>query len=110
MKCVLSEITSQIAQPDFTPIGQRNRSELENRYADDNSSENRPRPAAKSMFQTNESRFWRSLRNLDRTLLRVRWEAGGDCVIFPDDVDDKFCPLSGSRGREGSSQGTEMKC
>jgi len=49
-------------------------------------------------------------QNLDRTLLRVSWEAGGDCVIFPDDVDDKFCPLSGSRGREGSSQGTEMKC
>jgi hypothetical protein len=49
-------------------------------------------------------------QNLNRTLLRVRWEAGGDCVIFPDDVDEKFCPLSGSRGREGSSQGTELKC
>ena len=28
-------------------------------------------------------------QNLDRTLLKVRWEAGGDCVIFPDDVDEK---------------------
>jgi hypothetical protein len=38
--------------------------------------------AAKSMLQTNESRFWRSFQNLNRTLLRVRWEAGGDYVIF----------------------------
>ena len=49
------------------------------------------------------------IQNLNRTLLRVRWEAGGDCVIFPDDVDEKSCPLSGSRGRDGSSQGTELK-
>ena len=28
-------------------------------------------------------------QNLDRTLLKVRWEAGGDCVIFPDDVDEE---------------------
>jgi len=28
------------------------------------------------------------IQNLNRTLLRVRWEAGGDCVIFPDDVDE----------------------
>jgi hypothetical protein len=25
-------------------------------------------------------------RNLDRTLLKVRWQSGGDCVIFPDDI------------------------
>src|SRR6516165_4214456 len=47
------------------------------------------------------------IQNLNRTLLRVRWEGGGDCVIFPDDVDEKSCPLSGSRNRDGSSQGTE---
>ena len=23
------------------------------------------------------------IQNLNRTLLKVRWEAGGDCVIFP---------------------------
>ena len=34
-------------------------------------------------------------QNLDRILLKVRWEGGGDCVIFPDDVDEKpvLCPL-----------------
>ena len=46
-------------------------------------------------------------QNLNRTLLRVRWEAGGDCVIFPDDVDEKTCPLSGSRNRDASSYATE---
>jgi len=49
------------------------------------------------------------MQNLNRTLAKVRWRAGGDCVIFPDDVDEKSCPLSGSRGRDGSSQGTELK-
>ena|SRR5215467_1461920 len=49
------------------------------------------------------------MQNLNRTLLKVRWRGGGDCVIFPDDVDEKSCPLSGSRGRDGSSQGTELK-
>jgi hypothetical protein len=47
-------------------------------------------------------------RNLDRTLLKVRWEAGGDCVIFPDDVDEKTCPLPGSRNRDASSHATEL--
>jgi hypothetical protein len=23
------------------------------------------------------------MRNLDRALLRVRWQSGGDCVVFP---------------------------
>lgn len=48
------------------------------------------------------------IQNLNRTLLRVRWEAGGDCVIFPDDVDEKSCPLSGSRNRDASSHATEL--
>jgi hypothetical protein len=26
------------------------------------------------------------MRNLDRTLLKVKWQSGGDCVVFPDDV------------------------
>ena len=28
----------------------------------------------------------RVTRNLDRTLLKVRWQAGGDCVVFPEDI------------------------
>jgi hypothetical protein len=34
------------------------------------------------------------LQNLDRTLLKVRWEAGGDSVIFPDDVNEYDLPAS----------------
>jgi hypothetical protein len=26
--------------------------------------------------------------NLDRTLVKVRWQGGGDCVVFPEDLDD----------------------
>jgi len=26
------------------------------------------------------------MRNLDRTLMKVRWEAGGDCVVFPEEL------------------------
>jgi hypothetical protein len=26
------------------------------------------------------------MRNLNRTLLKVRWQSGGDCVVFPDDL------------------------
>lgn len=25
----------------------------------------------------------RVTRNLDRTLLKVRWQSGGDCMVFP---------------------------
>ena len=28
------------------------------------------------------------IRNLDRTLLKVRWQAGGDCMVFLDDLDE----------------------
>jgi hypothetical protein len=28
----------------------------------------------------------RVTRNLDRTLFKVRWQSGGDCVVFPDDI------------------------
>jgi hypothetical protein len=27
------------------------------------------------------------MHNLDRTLFKVRWESGGDCVVFPEDLD-----------------------
>jgi hypothetical protein len=26
------------------------------------------------------------IRNLDRTLMKVRWRAGGDCVVFPEEL------------------------
>jgi len=48
------------------------------------------------------------VQNLNRTLLRVRWEAGGECVIFPDDVEEQSWPLSGSRHRDASSHATEL--
>jgi hypothetical protein len=28
----------------------------------------------------------RVAHNLDRTLLKVRWQSGGDCMVFPDDI------------------------
>jgi hypothetical protein len=28
------------------------------------------------------------LRNLDRTLLRVRWQAGGACVLFAEELQE----------------------
>src|SRR5580704_467856 len=30
----------------------------------------------------------RVTRNLDRTLLKVRWQSGGHCVVFPDDIEE----------------------
>lgn len=32
------------------------------------------------------------LHNLERTLLKVRWQAGGDCVIFPEDIENSDRP------------------
>jgi hypothetical protein len=28
------------------------------------------------------------VHNLDRTLLRVKWQKGDDCILFPDDIED----------------------
>jgi hypothetical protein len=28
------------------------------------------------------------MRNLDRALLKVRWQTVGDCVVFPEDLDE----------------------
>jgi hypothetical protein len=30
------------------------------------------------------------MRNLDRTLFRVRWQSGGDCVVFPEDLEPRL--------------------
>jgi hypothetical protein len=27
-------------------------------------------------------------RNLDRTLLKVRWQTGGECVVFPEELEE----------------------
>ena len=26
------------------------------------------------------------IRNMDRTLMKVRWQAGGDCMVFPEEL------------------------
>jgi hypothetical protein len=26
------------------------------------------------------------IRNMDRILMKVRWQAGGDCVVFPEEL------------------------
>jgi hypothetical protein len=26
------------------------------------------------------------IRNMGRTLVKVRWQAGGDCVVFPEEL------------------------
>jgi len=28
-----------------------------------------------------------TIRNLDRTLLKVRWQAGGECLVFPEELE-----------------------
>ena len=35
------------------------------------------------------------MQNLNRTMLKVRWRAGGDCVIFPADLNGHSSALSG---------------
>jgi hypothetical protein len=27
------------------------------------------------------------MRNMDRTLMKVRWQAGGECVVFPEELE-----------------------
>jgi hypothetical protein len=48
------------------------------------------------------------IHNLNRTLLKVRWESGGGCVIFPDDVDETTCLFGNSGEREELFQATGM--
>jgi hypothetical protein len=33
------------------------------------------------------------IRNLDRILLRVKWQKGGDCIVFPNDNEDEGRPV-----------------
>jgi hypothetical protein len=30
----------------------------------------------------------RVMRNMDRTSMKVRWQAGGDCVVFPEELEE----------------------
>jgi hypothetical protein len=34
-------------------------------------------------------------RNLDRTLMKVRWHDGGECMVFPDEVEEIRQPGEG---------------
>jgi len=27
------------------------------------------------------------IRNLDRTLMKVRWQAGGECLLYPEELE-----------------------
>ena len=29
-----------------------------------------------------------TIHNLDRTLLKVRWHAGGECLVFPEELEE----------------------
>ena len=33
-----------------------------------------------------EVRILGVLRNMDRTLMKVRWQTGGDCMVFPEEL------------------------
>ena len=35
------------------------------------------------------------LRNMDRTLMKVRWQAGGECVLFPEELEEIRQDLQG---------------
>ena len=28
------------------------------------------------------------IRNVDRTLMKVRWQTGGECVVFPEELEE----------------------
>jgi hypothetical protein len=28
------------------------------------------------------------IRNIDRTLMKVRWQTGGECVVFPEELEE----------------------
>ena len=37
-------------------------------------------------FPSEEVTIMGVIRNLDRTLMKVRWQAGGDCMVFPEEL------------------------
>jgi hypothetical protein len=46
------------------------------------------------------------IRNLDRTLMKVRWQGGGDCVVFPEELAEirQGCGLTRLTGWMGASR------
>ena len=44
------------------------------------------------------------MRNLDRTLMKVRWQAGGDCVVFPEELAEMGQGLTRLTGWMGASR------
>lgn len=40
------------------------------------------------------------MRNVDRILLKVRWHAGGYCVVFPDELNESQCVASSERSAQ----------
>jgi hypothetical protein len=34
------------------------------------------------------------IHNMDRTLMKVKWQAGGDCVVFPEELEIASAPVT----------------
>jgi hypothetical protein len=55
----------------------------------------------------------RVMRNLDRTLLKVAWQAGGDCVVFPEDLKEThlgFVSVSPQSLAQAENRIDQTKC
>ena len=44
------------------------------------------------------------IRNMGRTLVKVRWQAGGDCVVFPEELAEMGQGLTRLTGWMGASR------
>ena len=38
----------------------------------------------------------RTMENLGRTLIKIKWQAGGESVLLPDDIDSYYTPTDAS--------------
>lgn len=50
------------------------------------------------------------MRNVDRSLLKVRWQAGGDRVIFPDELNQNQGVASSERCLKERRNKTSRRC
>jgi len=39
----------------------------------------------------------RTMENLGRTLIKIKWQAGGESVLLPDDIDSYYTTADASR-------------
>jgi hypothetical protein len=39
----------------------------------------------------------RTMENLGRTLIKIKWQAGGESVLLPDDIDSYYTTTDASR-------------